>query len=97
MASAQKDMLEERMKVCNMLWQKGIKVHECEWLFQYYSPPLPFDLQAELSYKKNPKFLNQIQYCEREKVPFMVVVGVEERDQGGVKIRDVVNQTEVRV
>ena len=50
-----------------------------------------------MSYKKNPKFLNQIQYCERERVPFMVVVGAEERERGGVKIRDVVQQTEVGV
>lgn len=49
-----------------------------------------------MSYKKNPKFLNQIQYCERERVPFMVVVGVEEREKGGVKIRDIIKQTEVR-
>ena len=46
-------------------------------------------------YKKNPKFLNQIQYCERESIPFMVVIGEEEKVQGGVKIRDVQTQKEV--
>ena len=50
-----------------------------------------------MSYKKNPKFLNQIQYCEHEKIPFMVVVGADERDKGGVKIRTVGSQTEVKI
>ena len=50
-----------------------------------------------MSYKENPRFLDQIQYCEREKVPFMVIVGVDEKDKGGVKIRNVRSQTEVSV
>ena len=48
-------------------------------------------------YKKNPKFLNQIQYCERESIPIMVVIGEEEKVQGGVKIRDVQTQKEVYI
>ncbi len=51
--------------------------------------------QTEMVYKKNPKFLNQIQYCEREQIPIMVVIGEEERDKNGVKIRDVQTQKEV--
>ena len=50
-----------------------------------------------MSYKKNPRFLDQIQYCEREKVPFMIIVGVDERDKEGVKIRNVSRQTEVNL
>lgn len=48
-----------------------------------------------MAYKKNPKFLNQIQYCERESVPIMVVIGEEEKAKGEVKIRDVLSQKEV--
>ena len=39
--------------------------------------------------------LNQFQYCEREGVPLIVIVGEEERARGGVKIRDVEKRQEV--
>ena len=52
-------------------------------------------MQTELLYKKNPKLLNQFQYCEKETVPFIVIVGEEERANGGVKIRDVLTRQEV--
>ena len=39
--------------------------------------------------------LNQFQYCEKEGVPLIVIVGEEERANGGVKIRDVENRQEV--
>ena len=48
-----------------------------------------------MAYKLNPKFLNQIQYCEKEFIPLMVIIGDEERAQGGVKLRDVQTQEEV--
>lgn len=47
-------------------------------------------------YKTNPKLLNQFQYCEREAVPFLVIVGEQERANDGVKIRDVESRVEVR-
>ena len=53
------------------------------------------DLQTELLYKKNPKLLNQFQYCEKETVPFIVIVGEDEKAKGGVKIRDVQTRQEV--
>ena len=46
-------------------------------------------------YKKNPKLLNQFQYCEREAVPLLVIVGEEEKARGGVKIRDTRTRQEV--
>ena len=39
--------------------------------------------------------LNQFQYCEKEGVPLIVIVGEEERANGGVKIHDVENRQEV--
>ena len=48
-----------------------------------------------MAYKLNPKFLNQIQYCEKEFIPLMIVIGDEERAQGGVKLCDVQTQEEV--
>lgn len=47
-------------------------------------------------YKKDPKMLNQFQYCEREQVPYLVIVGEDERANGGVKIRNAVSREEVR-
>ena len=48
-------------------------------------------------YRKNPKLLNQFQYCEKEGIPFMVLVGEEEKANGGVKIRNVETRKEVSV
>jgi histidyl-tRNA synthetase len=48
-------------------------------------------------YKKNPKLLNQFQYCEREGVPFIVTVGDAEREKGGVTLRNVDTRQEVGV
>ena len=48
-----------------------------------------------MMYKKDPKFLTQVQYCEQQAVPLMVVVGDEEMKNGGVKVRDVKTQKEV--
>ena len=48
-------------------------------------------------YKKDPKMLNQFQYCEREQVPYLVIVGQDETAQGGVKIRNAVTRDEVRL
>lgn len=49
-----------------------------------------------MMYKKDPKFLTQVQYCEQQAVPLMVVVGDEEMKNGGVKVRDVKTQKEVQ-
>lgn len=46
-------------------------------------------------YRQNPKLLNQFQYSEKEGIPFIVLVGEEEKANGGVKIRDVDTRKEV--
>ena len=46
-------------------------------------------------YKVNPKLLNQFQYCEKEGISFVVIVGDEEKAKGGVKIRNVRTRDEV--
>ena len=140
-ASGQKNLLEERMRICTQLWDADIKV-QCKSVFltcitlnmwqcflldysanlwgllpsppsPFYSiiiPPLPLPptppshththththtSQTEMLYKCNPRMLNQFQYCEKEGVPLIVIVGEEERANGGVKIRDVENRQEV--
>ena len=44
--SAQKNLVEERMKLITELWDA--------------------DIRTEQSYKKNPKMLTQLQYCEEQ-------------------------------
>ena len=52
--SAQKNLVEERMKLITELWDANIR--------------------TEQSYKKNPKMLTQLQYCEEQgKIGFMTL------------------------
>ncbi|KAJ1358995.1 hypothetical protein KIN20_017583 [Parelaphostrongylus tenuis] len=73
-ASAQKNLLEERMKLCGSLWDEGFKV--------------------EMSYKANPKLLNQLQYCEDRLIPLALIVGERELQDGVVKLRYVQTRIE---
>nr|XP_021387585.1 histidine--tRNA ligase, cytoplasmic [Lonchura striata domestica] len=76
-ASAQKKLLEERLKLISELWDAGIK--------------------AEMLYKKNPKLLNQLQYCEETGIPLVAIVGEQELKDGVVKLRIVATREEVNV
>ncbi|PNJ59333.1 histidine--tRNA ligase, cytoplasmic isoform X4 [Pongo pygmaeus] len=76
-ASAQKKLLEERLKLVSELWDAGIK--------------------AELLYKKNPKLLNQLQYCEEAGIPLVAIIGEQELKDGVIKLRSVTSREEVDV
>lgn len=52
--------------------------------------------QAEVLYKKNPKLLNQLQYCEDTGIPLVAIVGEQELKDGVVKLRVVATREEVR-
>ena len=54
-------------------------------------------LQATHSGKKNPKMLNQLQYCEENQIPFAVVIGESELQKGVVKIRNIESREETEV
>nr|CAD7201389.1 unnamed protein product [Timema douglasi] len=75
--SAQKNLLEERMKLCKELWDADIK--------------------TEMSYKRNPKFLGQLQYCEEGGIPLAAVLGESEVAQGLVTLKHVFSRDEVKV
>jgi len=55
------------------------------------------DVKTEHSYKKNPKMLNQLQYCEDNGIPLAVVLGESEIAGGVVKLRDIASRSEVEV
>jgi len=73
-ASAQKNLTDNRFKICRELW-------DC-------------DIKTEQSYKKNPKLLQQLQYCEDNQIPLAVVIGESELQSGIVKLRNVVTRAE---
>jgi len=75
--SAQKNLMEERMKIITDLWANGIK--------------------TEHSYKKSPKMLNQLQFCEDNGIPLAVVIGESEIAAGIVKLRCIASREEVEV
>lgn len=47
--------------------------------------------------KKNPKLLNQFQYCEENHIPFCCVFGEDELAAGVVKLRNMATREEVEV
>ncbi|XP_033112058.1 histidine--tRNA ligase, cytoplasmic-like isoform X2 [Anneissia japonica] len=76
-ASAQKNLLEERMKLCYELWEGNVK--------------------AEMSYKKNPKMLNQLQHAEDSGIPYVAIIGEQELKDGIVKIRNTLTREEKHI
>ncbi|CEF63792.1 Histidine--tRNA ligase, cytoplasmic [Strongyloides ratti] len=52
------------------------------------------DIKAEMVYKKNPKLLTQLQYCEEKAIPYAIIIGQREIEEGVVKVRNVVNREE---
>ncbi|XP_043285977.1 histidine--tRNA ligase, cytoplasmic isoform X1 [Venturia canescens] len=73
-ATAQKNLHEERMKLLTDLWEAGIK--------------------AEQSYKKSPKLLAQLQFCEDSGIPFAIIIGEGELARGEVTLREVKSRAE---
>ncbi|CAM4933564.1 unnamed protein product [Rotaria socialis] len=73
-ASAEKNFLEQRMKICAYLWENGFK--------------------AEMAYKRNPKLLDQLQYCEKHHIELCIIIGSSELEASTLKIRDVVTRNE---
>jgi len=55
------------------------------------------NIRTEHSYKKNPKMLNQLQFCEETGIPLAVVIGESELERGVVKLRDVKTREEEEV
>jgi len=76
-ATAQKQLHEERFVVCRELWDADIK--------------------TEQPYKKSPKMLSQLQYCEESGIPLAVILGTGEIERGVVKLRVVETREETEV
>lgn len=48
-----------------------------------------------MAFKKNPKMLDQLQYCEKHQIELCAIIGGSELEAGTVKIRDVASREEV--
>lgn len=49
-----------------------------------------------MAYRQNPKFLDQLQYCEKHQIELCIIIGNTELNNGTVKIRHVNTREEVR-
>jgi histidyl-tRNA synthetase len=49
-----------------------------------------------MALKRNPKLLDQLQYCEKNQIELCVIIGGSELEAGIVKIRNVAAREEVR-
>ncbi|XP_049685709.1 histidine--tRNA ligase, cytoplasmic-like isoform X2 [Accipiter gentilis] len=54
-------------------------------------------IKAEMLYKKDPKLLKQLQYCEDTGIPLAAIIGEQELTDGVVKLRDVATREEVDI
>ncbi|XP_047112581.1 histidine--tRNA ligase, cytoplasmic [Schistocerca piceifrons] len=55
------------------------------------------NIKAEQSYKRNPKLLQQLQYCEDSGIPLAAILGESELQRGVVKLRDVKTRQESEI
>ncbi|XP_029439246.1 histidine--tRNA ligase, cytoplasmic-like isoform X2 [Rhinatrema bivittatum] len=54
-------------------------------------------IKAEMMYKKNPKLLSQLQYCEETGIPLVAIIGEQELKDGVVKLRVVSTREEFNI
>ncbi|XP_035209434.1 histidine--tRNA ligase, cytoplasmic-like isoform X2 [Stegodyphus dumicola] len=54
-------------------------------------------LKAEHSYKLNPRLLDQLQFCEGHGIPYAIIIGESELQNGIVKLRIIETREEIEV
>lgn len=54
-------------------------------------------IRTEHSYKENPRILHQLQHCEKNKIPFAIIIGDSELERGVVKLRTVDTREELEI
>ncbi|XP_052796021.1 histidine--tRNA ligase-like isoform X2 [Mya arenaria] len=75
--SAQKHLVEHRLRLCQELWDANIK--------------------TEQSYKKNPRALDQFQYCETNGIPIAIIIGQSEIENNEVTMKNTQTRVERKV
>ncbi|KAJ3268878.1 hypothetical protein HDV01_002136 [Terramyces sp. JEL0728] len=54
-------------------------------------------INAEFTYKANPKIKNQLAACEKQQIPFAIIIGSAEVQQGVVKVKELATGNEETV
>merc|ERR1712203_808960 len=83
--------------VDTQVYVMGARTHMTEQRMKVVTELWTGDVRAEHSYKKSPKMLNQLQYCEEQGIPYAIVIGESELAAGVVKLRDIATRQEVEV
>jgi histidyl-tRNA synthetase len=93
-ATPQKGFLDERLSLCEELWQNEIRV-SIKVIFCFCSIYIFSYFKTEFSYKSNGRLLDQLTYCEENQIPICIIIGNEEIKNNSVKIRNVITRIEV--
>ena len=73
--------------------QKGLLKHRMQVITRLWDA----DINAEMSFKANAKYLDQMQYCENRLIPWAVIIGESEIEKGIVNLHNVkTREVEVR-
>ena len=91
--SGQKNMLKHRAAILNDLWEAGIPA-ETSYKVQIDAF---FCFFTFILIKPNPKLLNDLQSCESRNIPWGIVFGEREIEEGIVLLRSITSREEEKV
>ncbi|KAK1904163.1 Histidine--tRNA ligase cytoplasmic, partial [Dissostichus eleginoides] len=83
-----------------MVSEKGLSEEAADQIGEYVSlkgEAPNSQTSAEVMYKKNPKLLSQLQYCEDSGIPLVAILGEQELKDGVVKLRAVATREEADI
>lgn len=80
-------LLKERLDVCRILWDAGIKVSSFIPLASHQDADFS-KRKAEFAYKEKPKLPAQFKAAETNDVPFAVILGEDEQARGQVRVKE---------
>lgn len=86
-----KDLYPTHCFVCSA--QKGLTIDRLRLLSELWAG----NVNAEHSFKRNPKVLDQMQYCEEKGIPIALILGQSELENNVVTMRNVVTREQIQV
>jgi len=86
-----KDLYPTHCLVCSA--QKGLTNDRMRLLSELWAA----NVNAEHSFKRNPKLLDQVQYCEEKGIPIALILGKDELEKNVVTLRIVATREQIQV
>ena len=86
-----KDLYPTQCLVCSA--QKGLTNDRLRLLSELWAA----NVNAEHSFKRSPKMLDQIQYCEEKGIPIALILGQDELEKNVVTLRIVATREQIQV